>query len=581
MNFVPVFKKIDPDDKRVTEFYTHRLTQATEGNFSSSFDINIFKGKFTPRKIAIGDAAQTANEATSSNGKFEAVNYYSINHLFYKRPDEPYEIFGSHDTVKYRRFLYATASIIAIPYGRVGEKIKPGSLRITDRSTAPLFTGTYVDNAKGQIIDLQINSGSFIANDNLKLYLGFNEKFNTAAALYDGSIYEFRISETAMQYVPGIRTTGTVTQNTGLAAAFNGVTSLIDIEHTPEFDFRKTDDFAISLWINAPVSQSAIIGTNNVILTKHGKEKKSGYNVLTGATVDIYATSSLSPKRPYQINWHNHTSATPGRVDFFCSDGFMEYTASIAASNSTWQHVVFQKSGSELQSWLNGTKIASSSVALNLNINNGSNLLIGSDSAKQYAFSGSVDELRIYRQALSANQIASLANNDYMSGSAYNSNVIGNVFYEQGIAVVTSPFPKHQNVCLGDGTGFYTGSFILSTELDEELTTEIDEELLLEDDFDLGFDLEFRSSVKHTEFEYLCQISETDFNFTTNPTIFENENYQDAVLKSFVSSSEWSPYITTIGLYDDHGQLLAIGKLARPIKKRKDVPYNFVVRFDA
>jgi hypothetical protein len=579
MNFVPVFKKIDPDDKRITEFYTHRLTQANQSNFSSSFDINIFKGKFSSRKIAIGDAAQTATEATSSNGKFEAVNYYSINHLFYKRADEPYEVFGSHDTVNHRRFLYATASIITIPYGRVGERIKPGSFKITDKSTQPLFVGSYVDNAKGQIIDLQINSSSF-ANDNLKLYLGFNEKFNTASELYDGSIYEFIIAENNVQYVPGIISTGLVTQATGIAARFNGATSFIDIEHTPELDFKKTDDFAVSLWINAPVSQSAVVGDTNVVLTKHGKEKRPGYNTLTGATVSQYLTASLSPKRPYQINWHNHTSATPGSLDFFCSDGTTEYTVSASLSGNAWQHVVFQKSGSELQSWLNGNKIASSSIALNLNINNGSNLLIGGDSALQYAFSGSLDELRIYRQALTSNQIQSLANNDYKSGSAYNSNVVGNVFYEQGIAVISSPFPKHQNVCLGDGAGFYTGSFILATELDEELTTEIDEFILTEDDFDLGFDFEFRSSVKHTEFEYLCQISETDFNFTTNPTIFENEAYQDAVLKSFVSSSEWSPYITTIGLYDDFGQLLAIGKLARPVKKRKDVPYNFIVRFD-
>lgn len=49
----------------------------------------------------------------------------------------------------------------------------------------------------------------------------------------------------------------------------------------------------------------------------------------------------------------------------------------------------------------------------------------------------------------------------------------------------------------------------------------------------------------------------------------------------FVTGSEWAPYITTIGLYDDlHIEPLAIGKLARPIKNDRDIPINFVVRFD-
>ncbi len=48
-----------------------------------------------------------------------------------------------------------------------------------------------------------------------------------------------------------------------------------------------------------------------------------------------------------------------------------------------------------------------------------------------------------------------------------------------------------------------------------------------------------------------------------------------------VTGSEWSPYITTIGLYDDiHIEPLIVGKLARPIKNDKDLPITFVVRFD-
>ena len=54
----------------------------------------------------------------------------------------------------------------------------------------------------------------------------------------------------------------------------------------------------------------------------------------------------------------------------------------------------------------------------------------------------------------------------------------------------------------------------------------------------------------------------------------------------FVSSSVDStgsfltPMITTIGLYDDDCQLVAVAKLPQPIKSEHDLTVNFIVRFD-
>jgi hypothetical protein len=38
--------------------------------------------------------------------------------------------------------------------------------------------------------------------------------------------------------------------------------------------------------------------------------------------------------------------------------------------------------------------------------------------------------------------------------------------------------------------------------------------------------------------------------------------------------------ITTIGLYDDNCDLVAIAKLPQPIKSMPDLTVNFIVRFD-
>jgi hypothetical protein len=54
----------------------------------------------------------------------------------------------------------------------------------------------------------------------------------------------------------------------------------------------------------------------------------------------------------------------------------------------------------------------------------------------------------------------------------------------------------------------------------------------------------------------------------------------DKTYQNFVSGSDFAPYITTIGLYNNAGQLLAIAKTAQPIRKRPDVDINFVVQID-
>jgi hypothetical protein len=46
------------------------------------------------------------------------------------------------------------------------------------------------------------------------------------------------------------------------------------------------------------------------------------------------------------------------------------------------------------------------------------------------------------------------------------------------------------------------------------------------------------------------------------------------------TGSYLAPYITTIGLYDDNGDMVAIAKLPQPIKNLPDYDLNFLIRFD-
>ena len=54
-----------------------------------------------------------------------------------------------------------------------------------------------------------------------------------------------------------------------------------------------------------------------------------------------------------------------------------------------------------------------------------------------------------------------------------------------------------------------------------------------------------------------------------------NETYSN-----FATGSYFSPYVTTIGLYNEAFQLVAVGKLAQPIPISLYVDTTFVINFD-
>lgn len=100
----------------------------------------------------------------------------------------------------------------------------------------------------------------------------------------------------------------------------------------------------------------------------------------------------------------------------------------------------------------------------------------------------------------------------------------------------------------------------------------------------------FKSTLSMTEHEYYCTIQDGEFNQSVNPTVLSGSNNGVAagaegtgsyILRSIVTSSAFSPYITTVGLYNDSGNLCATGKLAKPLKNSNDYDISVVVRFDA
>jgi len=89
--------------------------------------------------------------------------------------------------------------------------------------------------------------------------------------------------------------------------------------------------------------------------------------------------------------------------------------------------------------------------------------------------------------------------------------------------------------------------------------------------------LNFRNNYTIYENEIVCTITAGQYNMSQNPTITINSS---GSLRDFATGSNFQPYTTTVGLYNDSNELLLVGKFAQPIKISKDTDTTFVIRYD-
>ena len=86
----------------------------------------------------------------------------------------------------------------------------------------------------------------------------------------------------------------------------------------------------------------------------------------------------------------------------------------------------------------------------------------------------------------------------------------------------------------------------------------------------------------HTIYEhtYNCRSNQSQLNYSLNPSTF-NSTVESGSINDNVTGSYFQPYVTTVGLYNDANELIAVGKLGQPIPKSQHVDMTFAVKFDA
>tara|TARA_R110000868_G_scaffold160083_1_gene389359 strand:- start:847 stop:1797 length:951 start_codon:yes stop_codon:yes gene_type:complete len=87
----------------------------------------------------------------------------------------------------------------------------------------------------------------------------------------------------------------------------------------------------------------------------------------------------------------------------------------------------------------------------------------------------------------------------------------------------------------------------------------------------------FSSSYNLFETQYKCTVSEKEFNYTLNPSLTTGSFNQ---MYNFVTGSDFAPYVTTVGLYNEKQELLAVGKLAQPVPTSRTTDMTFYINID-
>ena len=148
------------------------------------------------------------------------------------------------------------------------------------------------------------------------------------------------------------------------------------------------------------------------------------------------------------------------------------------------------------------------------------------------------------------------------------SSYIGNIFYEQGLAVFNT-IPT-----------LFTTSSLQSIELKN--TYPIYEQTIKCVIKDYEFNASYNPTLTTGSIEFLYESENTWTTGSSLPSIYSGSYYTlpDNKLKDFATGSNFSPYVSTIGLYNDSNQLLAIAKMAQPVPLSNKTDQTFIIKMD-
>tara|TARA_B100001094_G_scaffold319345_1_gene364062 strand:+ start:2394 stop:3311 length:918 start_codon:yes stop_codon:yes gene_type:complete len=137
--------------------------------------------------------------------------------------------------------------------------------------------------------------------------------------------------------------------------------------------------------------------------------------------------------------------------------------------------------------------------------------------------------------------------NVIISGSSVIGGIVGNIIYQHGIIIITNDL-AYDPLNIND---FTTATNVTCS---------------------------FSSSYEIFETQYKATVNEFEYNFSQNPSIISGST--DGSVYDFTTGSFFQPYATTVGLYNEAQELLAVGKLSQPYPLSRTTDTTFYINID-
>jgi hypothetical protein len=582
-----VFKSLDQSDVRITPFRTHkRWYQNFLSTGSGNDSFTLYQANYNPysnylQQDPLKDTFDLGNpyfdslEPTTSQGQYQRVVHRSIDHLYYRDwYTNTKATFGTGNINTQKRFLEDQAFVISMPQSKFGETVLPGSIRM-NMSWSYAVTGSgYANNqvVSGTWAIVDDLFGNLVFEDNQFLspygqlvggaYTNYTSSVNKNIAgewpfedLYkftDSGLFNLTSSFNKGSWsMESIYTNVRTTFKTGSASPTassdiemlgavmlftSSLSSSIEIkpnlvkEYNQRYNFEG-EDFAISMVIiptNKPTHTSG-----SVLISKQGP--------IDELKIDLNGNihSAPAPTRyPYRLSYTSGSC----KLNFERTDGISTFsmTSSVSMSLNIAHHITAVQSGSQIHLYVNNKESSSIDIGTitvsDRDSQNQSNIFIGNTYAKDRGFDGVIDNVKLYKDNLNANDVKILHHTLGVGNI-----LVGNAYYNHGMSVISSIPTRYGTV----------------------------------------IDAEAKGTLTIYENEISCTISPGDFGMSSNPTLQQYDPIiNEYVYSPFVTSSFFKPFVTTVGLYDDRGNLLVVGKLNMPIQLPDNLDTTIIIRYD-
>tara|TARA_R110000744_G_scaffold142982_4_gene254802 strand:+ start:421 stop:2271 length:1851 start_codon:yes stop_codon:yes gene_type:complete len=535
----------------------------------------------------IGRYSEVINPSThlrTTNGFYQRSIFSSIEKMYYTNPDNSAWTLHNTDQARESRNLESTAQVLSIPQRMFGDAIEKKSLHIhhavgggvsikddgfgnlydadiTQYNLIPNrvlylnFAGLHKED--GKVIsahsknEMQLLTGAFSASHNVNFF---------ERSRYDNFVEAYNIRPKKDSVEGSVVTFTGLQDNTNTAAASASRQDITQLEamrimDNTQFNWRDEDDWSIYLRVSCSLEQPS---SGSTIAPNDGYLQSSTLPHKHSSTILSKFDTLKTPRYPFYISYGTENYST-NKIVFKCSDGTTTKQALSSALPAGYNDILIRKTGTTYTLGLN-------SIATGFSVFSGAGMgktsndgditaglkavWLGRNKLKSAArfeetttgaeeffgnFKGGISDIQLFDKHLTDDEATFLL-------ATNNSGVIGNVFYKHGLATITDLDAKYANAIANCTMSFNNTHTIF-------------------------------------ENEYACHIKEKEFGFTMNSSLIDDTKF--GTVKHFVTRSEWSPYITSIGLYDDHMRLLAIGKLSQPLRKSNDYDTSFIVKFDS